>query len=71
MSTAYVPADTIDEIREAMRAGASRESLAIRIGIDPEDLANLLGEPIWRTIPAEPAGDEFDLWRADELQAQL
>ena len=71
MSLPYVPGHIIDEARDLRRQGHSLESLASRIGIDPEALATLLGEPCWKSIPVEPAADGFDLWASDRLAAQL
>ena len=67
----YIDGSTIAECRDLRRQGHSLASLAGRLGIDPEALATLLGEPCWKTIPTEPAADGCDLWRADDLQAQL
>lgn len=65
----YVPGHIIDEARDLRRQGHSLASLASRLGIDPEALGVLLGEPAWKTVPAEPAG--FDLWRTCELDRVL
>lgn len=70
MSLPYVPSDIIDEARDLRRQGHSIATLASRIGVSAEDLATLLGEPAWKELPtSEP--QEFDLWAADRLQAQL
>lgn len=72
MSLPYVPADIIDEARDRRRQGDPLVSLASRIGINPKDLATLLGEPAWKEIPgSEPENDSCDLWRADELREVL
>ena len=71
MSLPYIPADIVDECREARRQGTTLESLASRLGIDAEALGTLLGEPAWKNVPAEPAAGEFDLWAVDRLAAQL
>jgi lambda repressor-like predicted transcriptional regulator len=63
----YIPGHIIDEARDLRRQGHSLASLASRLGIDPEALGVLLGEPT--TKPAESAG--FDLWRTCELDAVL
>jgi len=68
----YVPGHVIDECRDLRRQGKTIEFLAGRIGgISPEVLAELLGEPIAKAIPVQADASEFDLWRSDELQAQL
>jgi hypothetical protein len=72
MSIPYVPADILDEAKDRRRQGDSLVSLASRIGITPEDLATLLGEPAWKEIPgSEPESDSCDLWRSDELRELL
>jgi hypothetical protein len=72
MSLPYVPADIIEEARDRRRQGDSLQVLASRIGINPEDLATLLGEPVWKQIPdSEPVADGCDLWAADKLNEVL
>ncbi|MFO0429523.1 MAG: hypothetical protein ACK526_23350 [Planctomyces sp.] len=72
MSLPYVPADIIEEARDRRRQGDSLQVLASRIGINPEDLATLLGEPAWKQTPdGEPAADDCDLWAADNLNEVL
>ena len=72
MSLPYIPADIIDEAKDRRRQGDSLEGLASRIGVSPEDLATLLGEPQWKQIPAsEPNATEFDLFAADRLDGVL
>ena len=67
MSLPYLPGHIIDEARDLRRQGHSLESLASRLGIESEALGTLLGEPAWKTVPAEPAAGEFDLWAVDRL----
>lgn len=64
----YIPGHVIDEAKDRRRQGDSVESLAARIGVPPEELAMLLREPVKRETVA---ADEFDLFRVDELEAQL
>jgi hypothetical protein len=71
MSLPYVPADIIDEARDRRRQGDSLESLASRIGVSPEDLATLLGEPTWKQIPKDTSSTDFDLFAADRLDGVL
>jgi hypothetical protein len=72
MSLPYVPADIIDEARDRRRQGDSLVSLASRIGINPDDLATLLGEPAWKQIPdSESQNDSCDLWASDALDRVL
>ena len=73
MSLPYVPGHIIDEARDLRRQGFSLDTLASRIGVSAEELAMLLGEPVWKQLPAdtEPQRAEFDLWAADRLHAQL
>jgi len=70
MSLPYIPGHIIDEARDRRRQGDSLETLASRIGISPENLATLLGEPAWRTV-RETKSDDFDLWAADRLDGVL
>jgi len=68
----YVPGHVIDECRDLLRQGKTIEFLAGRIGgIEAEDLAALLGEPLARPVPATQAADEFDLWAVDRLDGQM
>lgn len=46
MSLPYLPDHIIDEARDLRRRGYSLKSLANHLGIDPEDLRKLLGEPM-------------------------
>jgi hypothetical protein len=71
MSLPYVPADIIDEAKDRRRQGDSLEGLASRIGISPEDLSRLLGEPVWKQIPHDNSGTDFDLFAADRLDGVL
>ena len=71
MSLPYIPGHIIDECRDLKRQGHSIATLASRLGVSPEDLANLLGEPAWKQLPQQ-ATDEFCLFAgAERLQAQL
>ena len=68
----YLAQDVLDEVREAWRQGRTLEFLAGQLRCDPEHLANLLGEPQWKSEPVStPADDGFDLWAADRLESQL
>ncbi len=72
MSPPYVPGHIIDEAKDRRRQGDSLEGLASRIGISPEDLATLLGEPQWKAEPAKSDAEPVcDLWAADRLNAVL
>jgi hypothetical protein len=71
MSLPYVPADIIDEARDRRRQGDSLEGLAGRIGISPEDLATLLGEPQWLQLQPQQTADDFDLFASDRLDGVL
>jgi len=70
MSLPYIDGHIINEARDRRRQGDSLETLASRIGISPENLATLLGEPAWRTVP-EAQADDFDLFACDRLDALL
>lgn len=61
MSITYIPRDIIEEACNLRLQGNSIQALAARIGITAEDLAKLLGEPQWRTIPAEPGSGTKNL----------
>ena len=63
MSLPYVPGHIIDECRDLRRQGHSLASLANRIGIDPAELARLIGEPVVK--PADY------LWSVDRLDGVL
>ena len=67
MSLPYIAADIIDEARDLRRQGHSLESLATRIGISPDALATLLGEPTKPAASHDNAESEFDLWACDRL----
>jgi hypothetical protein len=71
MSLPYVPADIIDEAKDRRRQGESIASLAVKIGISPEDLGALLGEPAWKPVPPDDANQEFDLFAVDRLDGVL
>ena len=64
----YIDSDTLDQCREAMRAGRTLEQLARQLRVAPEPLAKLLELPASKT---EPQTDEFDLWSADRLNEVL
>ncbi len=56
MPQQYLPQDVIDEAREAHRLGVPLGSLASKLGIEPDELARLLGLlPAWE---ANSAGAE-------------
>lgn len=44
----YIPADQLHEIREAIRFGRSLEFIAATVGIDLDELQQLVGEPQWK-----------------------
>lgn len=68
----YIDADTLDQCFEAIRQGATIETLAGQLGCNPEHLARLLDLPQWKQVPAsEPKPDEFDLFASDRLDAVL
>ena len=72
MSLPYIAGHIIDEVRDLNRQGHSIATLASRLGVSPEDLATLLGEPVWKPIPPQPATADFCLFDgAERLQAQL
>ena len=56
----YIDGATLDEARELRHQGHSLASLASRLGIDPEALGTLLGEPAWKEIPPEPEATTSD-----------
>jgi len=64
----YVPGDLEDAIKDAFKKHTPLKDIAARTGFSLEDLDELLG-----LKPSTPAASEpdFDLWRSDELQAQL
>ena len=66
----YIDGDTLDLCHQALRQGRTLDDLAGRLHIDTEYLGRLLQLPSAKPVPATQA-DEFDLWRSDELQAQL
>jgi hypothetical protein len=68
MSLPYIPGHIIDEAKDRRRQGDSLATLASRLGVSPEALATLLGEPSQR--PAQQTG-ELDLWAADKMQEVL
>jgi hypothetical protein len=53
MSPPFVSAAIIRECQRLRLQGYPLESLAMQIGVNPEDLARLLGEPQWRAIPVD------------------
>jgi len=67
MSKKYIPGHVIDECRDLRRHGERLETLAGRLDIPPDELAELLGE----SRPVQSQAAEFDLWRTDELNARL
>lgn len=68
----YIDADTLDQCFEAIRQGASVETLAGQLGCCPEHLSRLLDLPQWKQAPAsEPKSDDFDLWSCDKLDEVL
>ena len=71
MSLPYIPGHIVDECRDLRRQGHSLESLASRLGIDPEALGMLLGESVAMSVASNAAADGFDLWRTPELDAVL
>ena len=72
MSLPYIPGHIIDECRDLKRQGHSIATLASRLGVLPEDLATLLGEPVWKQLPSNQATSDFCLFDgAERLQAQL
>ena len=64
----YIDGATIDDCKNALRQGATLQTLGERLGIDPAELARLIGVPV---IVAVPVTDEPDLWRSDELDGVL
>ena len=71
MSLPYLPGHIIDEARDLRRQGHSLATLAGRLGIDPEELGVLLGEPAWKPVAQQDADQSCDLWRADALDQVL
>ena len=69
MSLPYLPGHIIDEARDLRRQGQSIATLASRIGVSPEDLATLLGEPV-KPVPTA-SDDSGDLWSVDRLDGAL
>lgn len=67
----YIPGHVIEEARDLRRQGHSLESLANRLGIEPEALGMLLGEPAKRELKAAADAAEFDLFRTEELDGVL
>lgn len=66
----YIPGGLLEEVRDLRRQGRSLESLASRIGIEPEELATLLGEQVKREVKAA-ADATFDLFATDRLDGVL
>jgi len=66
----YVPGHILEKARDLRRQGHSLESLANRIGIEPEALGMLLGEPAKRELKAA-ADATCDLWSTDRLDGVL
>ena len=67
----YLDGDTIALSHQFLRDGGTLDDLAGKLHIDDtEYLGRLLQLPAKRE-PVATADDEFDLWRSDELQAQL
>jgi len=61
MSLRYIPQDTIDEAREALRAGATLDRIAGQLRILPTELASLIGLPQMRRIPADTLSDRTNM----------
>ncbi len=70
MSNPYIAQDVLDQCREAIRQGKTLDYLAGHLRCEPGHLGNLLGLSQAKPVPATQSS-EFDLWRSDELQAQL
>ncbi len=72
MSGAYVSADDLDEIRDALRVGVSLVLVAAELRVPPKSLAAALGIPSKPARWPEPVADEVDLWAGlDRLEATL
>jgi hypothetical protein len=72
MSGAYVSADDLDEIRDALRVGVSLVVVAVKLRVPPRELAAALGVQRKPARWPEPVADEVDLWAGlDRLEATL
>ena len=70
MSGHYLERDTIAQCHQFLHDRGTLDELSGHLHIaDTELLGRLLQLPTVK--PAEPEADSFDLWRTDELQAQL
>jgi len=67
----YIDADTLDQCREALRQGSTLEKLANQLRVETATLANLLGLPQWKPIPADDIDAPFDLFEVDRLDGVL
>lgn len=69
MSDPYIGQDVLDQASEAHRQGRKLEDLAGVLKCTPEHLRRLLFLPSAK--PVTQQSEEFDLWRADDLQEVL
>jgi len=67
MSKKYIPGHVIDECRDLRRHGERLETLAGRLDIPPDELAELLGE----SRPVQTQSTEVDLWAVDRANVIL
>jgi len=63
----YIDGATIDDCKNALRQGATLQTLGERLGIDPAELARIIGVPVVK--PAEQPADY--LWSVERGESQL
>ena len=68
MSNPYLDGDTFTKCHQALRDGVTLDELAGKLHFDRDHLARLLQLPTSQPVTTD---DEPDLWRTDELDAQL
>lgn len=67
MSLPYLSQDIRDQAEEARRQGTPVATIAERIGINVDDLCQLMSWPMWKTIPDDPETDLFALDRLEDV----
>lgn len=67
----YIDADTLADARNALGCMVPIDVVAAHIGVTVSELRCALGMPQWKREPVQASTSEFDLFRADELDAIL
>lgn len=67
MPQVYLNGDQVEEIREAIRRGVQLDAISQKLGVDPDELARLIGLPSWRSVPQTSNDSRIDLWAGENV----